>query len=170
MIFEYNRSNGGQFKCRVKCMRCTGVLENGDRCPVITCDHLPFCARHLRQKGLEIRDVVFRKDPMYYPEDPGIPGKGLFALQPFKKGARLCDYTSAPTEEPFGELITKEQLDERYGEGKYDYGPYAMPRAADPPPLTPTIRRTTQNKATVNPFWPTTQTTASFISSTVASF
>lgn len=125
MIFEYNRSDGGQFKCRMQCMRCTGLLRNGERCPVMTCEHLPFCAQHLRERGLEVKDVVFHKDKEYYKEE-GIRGKGLFATRAFEVGEVLSEYTSAPGQEPFGEIITEQQLNDRYGAGDYDYGPYAI--------------------------------------------
>ena len=126
MIFEYNRSDFGQFKCELQCMRCTGRLANGERCPVVTCEHLPFCAAHLREKGLEVRAVLFKRDPYYY-KDEGIPGKGLFALKNFKKGDVLCDYTSATASpDRFGEILTEQEHDARYGAGDYDYGPYAV--------------------------------------------
>jgi SET domain-containing protein len=45
-------------------------------------------------------------------------GQGLFALKEFKKGAFLADYT--------GEVLTKNQLDQRYGPTEQDLAPYGF--------------------------------------------
>jgi SET domain-containing protein len=68
----------------------------------------PVCFIHLKYLyGLKIgRSTIPRA------------GFGLFALKNFDKHERLCEYT--------GDIITIEELNERYGEGDLNTAPYAL--------------------------------------------
>ena len=123
-MFTYNRSDGTQFKCALKCMQCRGKMADGTRCPNTTCEHLPYCERHLGEAGLQVK--------------PSKYGLGLFATRHFNAGQIVCKYNSSLASgksKQYGELLTQDQIDDRYGRAfvdakgvrrDFDYAPYAV--------------------------------------------
>lgn len=103
-----------QFSCNLASERCVGHNKNGAQCKRATLIGSNYCWTHLRsQFHLRIKDSTI----------PGA-GKGLFADDPtqpagavvFRKDDTLIGYR--------GEVISKQELDERYG-GDYT-APYAL--------------------------------------------
>lgn len=57
----------------------------------------PFCQQHMRQRcGVQVQKSRISK-----------AGYGVFATRPFKQGEKILEY--------YGENLTKEQFDKRYG-------------------------------------------------------
>lgn len=87
------------FTCQLECARCEAETKSGAQCKRRTRKQLPFCFEHARS----ILHVDIRPSTI-----PGA-GLGLFALQEFKNNDLIVPYK--------GELLTKDQVDERYGAG-----------------------------------------------------
>jgi hypothetical protein len=107
MSFRYSSAdNQTAFRCNLRCLRCTALKPNGQRCNRTTCKVLPMCTQHLKVHGLEIKPS-------------GIPqaGLGLFTLIPRQANEIICVYD--------GEHMTKAQLDARYGDENAT-APYAI--------------------------------------------
>lgn len=123
-MFTYNRSDGTNFKCALKCMQCRGKMADGTRCPNNTCVHLPYCERHLGEAGLHVKQSKY--------------GLGLFATRDFAAGQLICKYNSSIASgksKQYGELLTQGEIDDRYGRAfvdpkgvhrDFDYAPYAV--------------------------------------------
>lgn len=93
------------FQCQLEGQRCSGTTKAGERCRRRTVKALPTCYQHSRSKyGVKIAPS-------------GIPGagSGLFAVRPFKKDENIVPY--------IGQVVSGEELDERYGDLT---GPYAL--------------------------------------------
>jgi hypothetical protein len=127
MIFEYNRNDRSQFRCELKEMQCIHE-DGGRRCPERIREHLPYCAAHLKSDlGLEIQNVKLNEDTEYV-KGKSFWAKGLFATRRFEPGDIICAYNSVegtPEDRSFGDIMTKAEIDVRYG-GNKDYGPYAV--------------------------------------------
>lgn len=81
------------------CGFCEHPIRRHDRnCSRKTCKYGPYCWQHTRSKY----NVAVRKSTI-----PNA-GSGLFAIESFNEGAKICPYT--------GELLTKEEVDARYGD------------------------------------------------------
>ena len=106
MSFHYNLNGIQEFHCNLQCMRCVAINRTGQQCSRRTCKHLAMCYQHIKNLGLEIKTSSI----------PGA-GFGLFALVDIPKGAQIAEY--------FGELLTRDQIDERYG-GDLGIAPYAV--------------------------------------------
>lgn len=89
-----------KFRCELECSRCTADrITDKFQCKRRTRKQLPYCYEHTRRLlHLDIRQSTI----------PGA-GLGLFALKEFKSGDIITPY--------HGDLIDKEQMDDRYGEG-----------------------------------------------------
>ena len=87
-----------------ECDRCHGINVSGARCGRRTCKTGTLCYQHLsKQVGLAVRPSTV----------PGA-GQGLFTTRPITAAKkRIIAYT--------GELLTKPQVDARYGEGVGSY-------------------------------------------------
>lgn len=107
MSFHYNLNNGEQeFHCNLQCMRCEGLKRDGSQCTRTTCKHLPMCYQHIGELGLRVGTS-------------NIPnaGLGLFATRNFGINELIAPY--------FGELLTYQQLERRYGYGDDGVAVYA---------------------------------------------
>ena len=94
---------GTDFTCTLECCRCTAETKTGSRCERRTRKQLPFCYQHARTLShIDIR-------PSTIPN----AGLGLFTLQEFKSGDLIVPYK--------GEILTRAQMDERYGNGLATY-------------------------------------------------
>lgn len=91
------------FTCKLECCRCAADTKTGGRCRRRTKKQLPYCYEHARS----LLHVDIRPSTI-----PGA-GLGLFALKEFKKDDLIAPYK--------GEIITKAQMDERYGDGLAKY-------------------------------------------------
>jgi hypothetical protein len=108
MAFEYQSVEGSLFQCDLDSQQCQGQTKAHARCKKLTRKSIPLCWMHLKsQLGLQIKPATNRSW-----------GDGLFALVDFAPGEEICTYD--------GELLSKEQIDERYGDEKGDYAPYAL--------------------------------------------
>ena len=108
MSFQYEGST--EFKCNLHCHRCEATNKNGSRCKKNTCKMLPTCHIHSKSLyGVEVKTSTIPRG-----------GLGLFACKEFKNEDIIAPYT--------GELLTKRQLDDRYGRENKDgdYAPYAV--------------------------------------------
>lgn len=108
--FTFSVNGYVQFQCALQSHRCVQNKSNGQRCKLRTVIGTNMCWRHLlTHHNLRIKES-------------GIPGagKGLFAMSKqneivFRKGDVIIEY--------LGEVITKNELDGRYGEYT---APYAL--------------------------------------------
>ena len=109
MSFSYrNAADDIDFKCNFVCQRCKGRNRDGSVCKRNSCKYLPYCFTHLRTKcGLVVKRSTI----------PGA-GDGLFAVRSFEEGDVITVY--------YGEKLTPEENDERYGEGDNAVGPYGV--------------------------------------------
>ena len=93
------------FTCNLRCAQCIAVTAKGVRCKRITCKYLPFCNTHLKSiEGLRVG-----------PSTIASAGDGLFATRDIPVNTSFCKY--------LGETITKEELEDRYGDSQ---APYAI--------------------------------------------
>ena len=100
MSFHYNLNNGEQeYHCNLQCMRCEGLKRDGSQCTRTTCKHLPMCYQHIGELGLRVATSTIPN-----------AGLGLFATRNFNTNEILAPY--------FGELLTHQQLERRYGYGR----------------------------------------------------
>jgi hypothetical protein len=92
------------FHSRMLSSQCQFIKKNGERCKKKCCIGIEYCRPHLTQKkNLQIRKSTIPNG-----------GLGLFAYKEytadntiiFKKGDKICEYE--------GELLTAEQINERY--------------------------------------------------------
>jgi hypothetical protein len=113
MKFKFIVHDNVVFQCNLECQRCIGLNKSGQRCKRKVCIGLPYCFTHLTQcLHLKIKQSNLVNNA----------GKGLFAWDTnknqdevvFKRGNLICEYG--------GEFITREELDERYGEKTAPYG------------------------------------------------
>jgi hypothetical protein len=109
-VFEFFDGNVKQFACDLSCSRCEGLNRSGHRCSRRVCVGTDLCWQHVQT----MYKVKVKDSP--------IQGRGLFAHVPgagneivFQIGEEIVPYK--------GELITAQQLQERYGELT---GPYAL--------------------------------------------
>ena len=103
--FTFKVDDNHEFTCVLHSEQCQFIKQNGDRCKLKTILGSPYCFIHLKYHfHLTIK-------PSLIPNS----GKGLFAFDPkkdanaiiFKKGDKIMEYK--------GELITNDELEERYG-------------------------------------------------------
>jgi SET domain-containing protein len=106
MSFQYEGSTN--FKCNLHCHRCQAINKNGTRCKKRTCKMLPTCHIHSKTLyGVEVK-------PSTIPN----AGLGLFACKYFNRDDIIAPYN--------GELLTKQELNDRYGRTDGDYAPYGL--------------------------------------------
>ena len=111
MSFHYEGST--KFKCNLHCQKCEATNKNGVSCKRNTCKMLPTCYQHTKSVyGVEVKQSSIEK-----------AGLGLFSCRDFKKNDIICPYK--------GEILTKKELDERYGKSDIDYSPYAVQMSTD---------------------------------------
>lgn len=111
MSFHYKGST--DYKCNLVCEKCEGMTKTGERCKRITCKFLPMCYQHTKSVyGVEVKKSGI--------EDAGF---GLFACKSFRKDEIICPYR--------GEILTKKEIDDRYGVSSEDYSPYAIQMSSD---------------------------------------
>lgn len=100
------------FACNLQCAQCSATARNGQQCKKNACIGVPFCWMHLlSQHNLRIKESSI----------PGA-GKGLFAMSRntpsdgivFQKDQVICRY--------YGEAVTQDILQERYGDYTAPYG------------------------------------------------
>lgn len=116
--FEFFINEPGQpqvmgFSCKLQCVRCSANTAQGTQCKRNVCIGTPYCWTHLRKE----RHVVVDESTI------AGAGNGLFAYDPadpqgnaivFRPGDEILQYD--------GESVTRQQLDERYGEYTAPYG------------------------------------------------
>ena len=108
MSFQYTGSSGKpKFQCNLTCYQCTAHVKKGGRCKKKTCGSLPLCWIHLKERGLKIAKSSIPNS-----------GKGVFATKNFDKGALVGNY--------FGQELTRDQLNKRYGATNADFAPYGL--------------------------------------------
>jgi hypothetical protein len=116
--FRYVHHGGGHegavdthFTCQLHCERCQGRRADGTRCTRRVCMGLQHCWQHT------VRDLHLRIKP----SGMAGAGKGLFAESRdhlehewvFRPGDKIVKY--------YGDVLTEEQVDHRYGEGTAPY-------------------------------------------------
>lgn len=98
------------------CDRCTATKVSGGRCSLTTCKTGPYCWIHTRSKmWLQVKKSQVPN-----------AGSGLFANKPgarqneivWKKNAKICPYQ--------GPLITRNQLERKYGDTDDTVAEYAL--------------------------------------------
>lgn len=117
--FTY-RAPGKTYTCTLNCSRCIAVsASTKKRCTRTTCMASPYCWQHARS-NLKVRVMK-----SMFLDSIGINALGLYAWDPSKKDRKEPIYTKKSSSisvtgkarsKPIygGELITKEQLSERY--------------------------------------------------------
>lgn len=119
--FANGEDNAPSFGCRLQCKQCAAKSKNGKRCRLRTCYTLPYC--HIHSKS--IAHVTIAESTV--PDS----GYGLFAWNPKAGTANVFDVGDVII--PYdGEIITKQQLDQRYGDD--EIAPYALEREKTDPP------------------------------------
>ena len=116
--FVFKINNQENFSCNLTCVQCTEHKANGQQCSKRSCIGTPYCWIHLLgKKKLRIKPS-------------GVPnaGKGLFAMSKnpndnnailFKTGDTIIEYD--------GEIITQQQLNNRYDSATHQYtAPYGL--------------------------------------------
>lgn len=111
--FEFNdQVNNRSFTCDLQCGQCEATAKNQQRCRKRTCIGVPFCWVHLLgESHLRIQASTIEG-----------AGKGLFAM---KRRAEENEIIFKPRETiiPYvGELISKDDSTERYGDRTAAYG------------------------------------------------
>lgn len=108
------RDQDVHFDCHLASEQCTANSKTGAQCRNRVVIGLPFCHVHSKQNlHLRIQDSEIHG-----------AGKGVFAFSPngagrvFTRGQVICDYV--------GEVITQEELDDRYGDTDRTVAPYAI--------------------------------------------
>lgn len=98
--------------CNLKCMQCTHIKDNGNRCANRTCYTLPYCWYHLKS----VLKLRIGRTVMQDPDNNRYDFLGLFA----------CDMNAKPGKKPIvfrkndhiapyiGEQLTRQELDQRY--------------------------------------------------------
>ena len=112
MRFRFFVNNAVVFQCNLNCGQCTGTTTAGTRCKRRVCIGTPFCFSHITP-ALQLKVA-----PSTIPN----AGKGVFAFNKtkganeiiFRKNDIICSYG--------GEFISKNELEERYGEYTAPYG------------------------------------------------
>jgi len=102
MSYLYASSAGADptFKCNFHCQQCFAVKKAGGQCSRMTCKYLPYCHSHMKTIcGLVVAKSGIKK-----------AGDGLFAVRDFKEGEVITVY--------YGEKLTTDQRNKRYGNGK----------------------------------------------------
>ena len=108
MRFQHtNLRTGIDFECQLQCGRCTGTTARGTRCRNRVCIGVPTCHQHRKALGLKVKQSTIPN-----------AGKGLFATKDFKKNKVISSYG--------GNIISKAELDRRYGGGNNDNAPYSL--------------------------------------------
>ena len=111
-VFKFFISGTLVFEAALVSERCRGITKEGHRCKRMTVIGKGLCYNHLlKEKNLRIKQSTVR----------GL-GKGLFALDNnqsrdeivFKKGEKIIEYG--------GEVLTSEELDDRYEDYTAPYG------------------------------------------------
>ena len=113
-----------QFSCVLRCRRCSGTKQNGQRCTRRTCKTYEYCWQHLRSH----RRVNSTRQSNILNNQGRSIGRGLFAYHEtrqgranngivFQNGQRIGYYIA--------ESITNATLDNRYGPGDHQ-APYAV--------------------------------------------
>ena len=94
------------FQCQLASLVCDAVTKRGERCKRKVIIGLPFCWSHLlSNKHLRIKDsLIPNAGKGLFVEDKSKPEDAII----FKKGDKILDYV--------GEVVTMEELDNRYGE------------------------------------------------------
>jgi hypothetical protein len=115
-VFIYKQKNGDKFKGNLKKFQCDHVnpLTNV-RCKREGYIGYKTCWQHMRS------DLKVKIKPSTIPE----AGKGLFAECP-KAPGQICFEANDKIVNYNGQLITKRELDKRYGKGDDNTAPYAI--------------------------------------------
>lgn len=115
--FRFDEGNF-HFQCKLDSKRCTATNSKGGRCRNSVVIGLPYCHVHTKQQlHLSIQDSEIHG-----------AGKGVYAYSPtgagrvFYKNKVICDYE--------GEILTSQDIDDRYG-GEDAVAPYAIMLSAD---------------------------------------
>ena len=95
--------------CNLKCGRCTAKTAKGTQCRNRVCIGVDICHAHRKSKlGLVVKTSTLPN-----------AGKGLFTTKDLKKNRRLrVKYQ--------GDVLTREQNDERHGASQYDHNAYGL--------------------------------------------
>ena len=103
-----NTNTGRTFECTLTCTQCTARTATGSRCRRRVCIGTKNCFTHRRRdEGLMVKRSNIAK-----------AGKGLFATKTFRKNDKIGSYR--------GEVISRAQLNNRYGQGEDANAPYAL--------------------------------------------
>ena len=104
-----NTNTGRTFECQLTCNRCTARTATGTRCRRRVCVGTQKCFTHRkRDEGLQVKRSLIPNS-----------GKGLFATKLFRKNDLIgTGYR--------GELISRAQLNNRYGQQQNANAPYAL--------------------------------------------
>ena len=120
-VFKYkytadeDPSMSRSYKCRLQCYQCAAKTGKGAQCTRKVCVGLPYCAQHMRSiMSLEIR-----------PSDIQGAGLGVFAIRRAAKAPRLVFRGGDEITEYFGECLSTQELEDRYGEDDHGLGVYA---------------------------------------------
>jgi SET domain-containing protein len=109
-----------EFECVLKSERCNAETKTGTRCRNNVVIGLPYCFIHTRTElNLQIQESEIEG-----------AGKGVFAHNPhadngrvFKRGEFICEY--------LGEVLTADEVDERYGHTLDTTAPYVIQVSAN---------------------------------------
>ena len=104
-----NTTTGRTFECQLTCNRCTAQTATGTRWRRRVCVGTQKCFTHRkRDEGLQVKRSLIANS-----------GKGLFATKIFRKNDLIgTGYR--------GELISRAQLNNRYGQQQNANAPYAL--------------------------------------------
>lgn len=109
-----------EFGCQLDSVQCDAETKTGAACRKQAVIGLPFCYIHSKTYlRLEVRDSEIEG-----------AGKGVFAYNPhadhgrvFSRGQFICEYV--------GEVLTKDEVDERYGDTDDLTAPYVIQVSAN---------------------------------------
>jgi len=115
MPYKFNfidNERNHSFSCKLESNRCAFTLANGNRCKKKVIIGEPYCYIH----------YLYKHHLKIGPSNISGAGKGLFAIdksQPqnaiiFKKNQRITEYK--------GEILTRNELEDRYGNKTAPYG------------------------------------------------
>ena len=107
--FKNTYTNMGRtFKCTLTCTQCTARTATDSRCRRRVCIGTKTCFTHRKRD----EDLLVKRSNI------AGAGKGLFATKIFRKKDKIGSY--------HGEVISRAQLHNRYGQGQDANAPYAL--------------------------------------------
>ena len=112
--FTFKHDGDTMFDCYVNAYICQAINKNGARCKRTTTIGTPYCHTHLLHiKHLKVKESTIPN-----------AGKGVFAID-LKKGNNEIVFKKNETIAPYmGELLTNEDLQNRYDDYTAPYGIY----------------------------------------------